>query len=71
MNLLQVKIDNKLRKAIKSKADEYGVPSSTLVRIVLVKTFIEKEGLEPGNVFNADRDNKGKGLALDDIIAAL
>lgn len=69
MALLQVKMDDKLKKAIDEKANLYGVPSSTLVRIVLVETFLLEDGL--GNVFNADRDNQGKGVKIDDIIAAL
>lgn len=73
MTLLQVKVDDKLKKAIDKKADSYGVPSSSLVRIVLVKTFLEEQssGLEAGNVFNATRDNRGKGIKIDDLIAEL
>jgi FKBP-type peptidyl-prolyl cis-trans isomerase 2 len=73
MTLLQLKIDDKLKKAIDKKADAYGVPTSSLVRIVLVKSFLEEEknDLAPGNIFNAPRDNKGKGLKIDDFIAAL
>lgn len=72
MNLLQIKVDDNLKKAISKKADMYGVPTSTLVRIVLVRSFLEeKESFQPGNVFNADRDNRGKGIHIDDLIAAL
>lgn len=73
MTLLQIKIDPKLKQAIENKADSYGVPTSTLVRIVLVKSFLEeKKGpFGPGNIFNAERDNKGKGIKIDDFIAAL
>ena len=67
MKLLQIKIDDSLRKAINDKADSYGVPASSLVRIVLVRSFLGEEG----NVFNAERDNKGKGIKIDDLIAAL
>lgn len=68
MSLLQINIDNTLKKAIKAKASLYGVPASTLVRIVLVKTFLEHE-TQQGNVFNAERDNKGKGIPLNDFLA--
>lgn len=73
MNLLQIKIDDNLKKAIDEKADIYGVPTSSLVRIVLVKTFLggDVNGAQPGNVFNADRDNGGKGLKIDDLISSL
>ena len=78
MTLLQLKIDKKLKKAIKKKADDYGVPESSLVRIVLVKSFLEqnskktaKETKSIGNIFNAKRDNKGEGINIDDIISAL
>lgn len=73
MTLLQLKIDDKLKKAIDKKADTYGVPSSSLIRIVLVKSFLEEEknDITAGNIFNAARDNKGKGIKIDDFIAAL
>lgn len=75
MTLLQVKVDDKLKKAIDDKADAYGIPSSSLVRIVLVKSFLDigeaKLTTKQGSVFNADRDNRGRGIKIDDIIAAL
>lgn len=73
MTLLQIKINDKLKKAIDKKADSYGVPTSSLIRIVLVKTFLEEklDSLPAGNVFNADRDNNGKGIKIDDLIAVL
>ena len=69
MTLLQLKIDDKLKKAINKKAKAYGVPASSLIRIVLVKSFMEEE--KDGNIFNADRDNRGKGIKIDDLISAL
>lgn len=74
MNLLQVKINDQLKTAIDKKAEMYGVPSSSLVRIVLVKSFLKQENedeIEYGNVFNARRDNNGKGIPIDDVIGLL
>lgn len=73
MTLLQLKVDDNLKKAIDKKADLYGVPVSTLVRIVLVRSFIEDtgNGTNEGNIFNARRDNNGQGIKIDDLIAAL
>ena len=71
MSLLQIKIDSKLKNAISKKAKVYGVPISSLVRIVLVKSFLENKSKKEGNVFNAQRDNEGKGIDLDDLITAL
>jgi len=75
MSLLQINVDENLKKAIKKKADQYGVPASTLVRIVLVKSFIteatDEENPDFGNVFNAKRDNKGEGVKIDDFLSAL
>lgn len=67
MTLIQINVEDDLKKAIQKKAKQYGVPVSSLIRIVLVKFFLEREG----NVFNADRDNKGKGIMVDDLIDAL
>lgn len=75
MTLLQVKIDDKLKKAIGKKADTYGVSVTALVRITLVKSFMPEMkpqgNFEPGNIFNADRDNNGKGIKIDDLINSL
>lgn len=82
MILFQMKIDNNLKTAIQKKAKLYGVPASTLVRIVLVKSFLEdkkkstkyiedEENPNFGNVFNAKRDNKGKGMNIEDFLSAL
>lgn len=68
MNLLQIKIDDRLKKAIQQKANSYGVPASSLIRIVLVKNFLQDK---PGNIFNANRDNNGKGIKIDDLIDSL
>ena len=68
MPLLQVNIDEKLKKAIKNKSSEYGVPASSLIKIVLTKAFIDtKTTLQKGNIFNAQRDNRGQGLKIDEI----
>ncbi|MBT4384518.1 hypothetical protein HOD30_02085 [Candidatus Peregrinibacteria bacterium] len=69
-SLLQLKIDQKLKKAIQKKAALYGVPMSSLIRIVLVQTFLEDQTSE-GNVFNARRDNSGKGIPVEDLISYL
>ena len=71
MSLLQIQIDDKLKKAIAEKAKKYGVPSSSLIRITLVKAFLDDEPWVEGNVFNAARDNEGEGLAIDDLIKML
>ena len=68
MVLLQVKIDEKLSEAIKGKADSYGVPVSSLVKIVLARSFL---GEARGNVFNANRDGGGKGVMIDDLVDML
>lgn len=72
MSLLQVKVDKKLKRAIQEKSKKYGVPASSLVRIVLMDSFLlgrDKE--DAGNIFNAYRDTDGKGIPIDDLIRAL
>lgn len=72
MALVQINIDEQLKKAIRKKAKTYGVPASSLIRIVLVKAFIPNPLDEkPGNVFNADRDRQGEGVSIDKLINAL
>jgi hypothetical protein len=71
MTLLQLKVDSKLKKAIKDRAEEYGVTSSAIVKMVLSDAFLKKESFTPGNIFNADRDNNGKGIPIDEFIALL
>ena len=71
MSLIQIQVDDKLKQAIKNKAEAYGVPASSIIRIVLVRSFLEKDNTKEGNIFNADRDNKGKGVKIDDLIDKL
>ena len=73
MKLLQINVDEKLKNAIDKKAKSYGVPASSLVRIALMRSFMEKKkyNIKEGNVFNANRDNNGRGIHIDDFIDAL
>lgn len=43
MSLLQLNVDPVLKKAIEAKADEYGVPASSLARIALVNAFLKND----------------------------
>lgn len=70
MALLQFQVDTNLKKAIQKRAQRYGVPASSLIRIILVKTFLEEDS-NPGNVFNAKRDNGGRAIPLDHFIDSL
>lgn len=69
MSLLQVEIDQKLKSTIKKKAKTYGISTSALIRILLIKVFTEDN--KSGNIFNANRDNNGTGLDIDNLISAL
>lgn len=74
MSLLQIHVDQKLKNAIKKKAAQYDVPASSLIKIILTQSFLidnTSQPYKPGNVFNAQRDNKGKGISLDSLIRAL
>ena len=74
MSLIQIRVDQKLKKAIQKKAAVYDVPASSLIKIVLARSFLgrnEQVPLKPGNVFNADRDAKGKGIPLDTLLQSL
>jgi len=74
MSLLQIRVDQKLKRAIQKKAVAYDVPASSLIKIVLTRSFLESNGrtsFKPGNVFNAARDAKGKGIPLDTLLQAL
>ena len=74
MSLLQIKIDEKLKRAIQKKAKSYDIPVSSLVKIVLTNSFFSQKNsahFKAGNVFNADRDTHGKGIPLDTLMNAL
>jgi len=71
MSLLQLQIDDELRQAIQERAEKYGVPGSSLVRIALVEAFMDDEPWVPGNIFNAHRDNDGKGIPVDEFLNVL
>lgn len=69
-SLLQLKIDTALKDAIKRRADQYGVSISAIVKIALVEAFAADDFVR-GNIFNANRDNNGEGIALDTLIDQL
>ncbi|PIQ78853.1 hypothetical protein COV81_04035 [Candidatus Peregrinibacteria bacterium CG11_big_fil_rev_8_21_14_0_20_41_10] len=69
-SLLQLKIDTSLKDAIKRRADQYGVSISAIVKIALVEAFAAEDFVR-GNIFNANRDNNGEGIALDTLIDQL
>lgn len=73
MKLLQIKVNDNLKRAIDEKSERYGVSASSLVRIILVQSFLDgsQKTWEPGNIFNADRDNYGRPIHIDDLIKKL
>lgn len=71
MSLLQIQVDTKLKKAIQAQAKKYGVPSSSLIRITLVKAFMDDDTWVTGNVFNAHRDNDGEGIDAGEFLKML
>ncbi|MCF6269534.1 MAG: BrnA antitoxin family protein [Melioribacteraceae bacterium] len=71
-SLLQLKIDSPLKEAISQKAKKYGVPASSLIRIALTQAFMDENNDDMfGNIFNADRDNEGKGIPVKDFLEML
>ena len=64
MSLLQLKIDPILKKAIEAKADEYGVPASSLARIALVNAFLKFDRCPP-----LTRTAPSKEMTLDQFVA--
>ena len=70
MSLLQLQIDETLKKAISVKAKRYNVPASSLIKIILTDAFLPSEE-EIGNIFNAFRDNNDKGISGKDFINML
>ena len=64
MSLFQLKIDPILKKAIETKADEYGVPASSLARIALVNAFLKYDRCPPPT-----RTAPSKEMTLDQFVA--
>ncbi len=74
MSTLQIRIDDELENAIKKQADHYKMPTSSFVKILLVKQFLhtqKSQKISAGNIFNADRDNSGKGIDAEDFLNLL
>lgn len=64
MSLLQLKVDPALKKAIETKADEYGVPASSLARIALVNAFLKHDWCPPP----PDRSARADEMTFDQFI---
>lgn len=73
MALLQVRISNKLYKALQNASKTFDVPMTSLVKIELTKSFLLKNQDDNalGNIFNAERDNKGKGIPTEDFLTMI
>ncbi|MBI4599392.1 hypothetical protein HY732_00545 [Candidatus Uhrbacteria bacterium] len=63
MSLLQLKVDPTLKRAIEAKADEYGVPASSLARIALVNAFLKHDWCPI-----PDRSKRENEMTLDQFI---
>ena len=70
MSLLQVQINDVLMSALRNRSERYGVPVASLVKMALGKIFLDEDEDDylPGNVFNADRDNNGKGIPAKELL---
>ncbi|GEM_PF-6040560 len=63
MSLLQLKVDPALKLAIEAKADEYGVPASSMARIALVNAFLKHDWCP-----TSDRSTREGEMTLDQFI---
>lgn len=58
-----MKVDPTLKKAIEAKADEYGVPASSMARIALVNAFLKHDWCP-----TPDRITREDEMTLDQFI---
>lgn len=66
MTTLQIKVQKDLDRALQEKSSKIGISKTAYVKVLMAKDLGIGFDEEPGNLFNADRDNGGRGLSLDE-----
>jgi len=69
MSTLQISLPEALEKKLKAKTRAVGVSNTAYVKILIARDLgvLDVPEYEPGNLFNADRDNHGQGLSLSEM----
>lgn len=67
MTTLQITLPPQLQQSLDQKTKRIGVSKTAYVKMLIAQDMgILNEDALPGNLFNADRDNNGKGIPLED-----
>ena len=68
MTVLQIPLTDELKEGLERCTSAIGVSKSAYVKMLIAQNVLgeQAEDFSPGNLFNADRDNNGKGIPLDE-----
>ncbi len=74
MTVLQIPLSKEMQKGLNDRTNPVGISSTAYVKILIAKDLgflIENNNFQQGNIFNADRDNDGKGIEADEFLTML
>ena len=71
MTTLQIKVQKQLAEALQKKSSQIGISKTAYVKVLIAQDLGLAFDEQPGNLFNADRDNGGLGIPLGEFEAML
>ncbi len=75
MTTFQLKVEDELANKIGERSKRIGISRTSYIKVLIARDlnigFGEKEEFLKGNIFNAERDNNGKGIASEDFKSML
>jgi len=73
--ILQIPLSKEMQAELKIRTKPVGISNTAYVKVLIAKDLgllpENNQGFRPGNLFNADRDNNGKGIPIGDMIKML
>ena len=73
MSILQIPLSEEMKRGLNERTNPIGISNTAYVKVLIAKDLglIGNDNFEPGNLFNADRDNGGKGISIADMKSML
>jgi len=74
MTILQIPLSKEMQKGLDKRTNPIGISNTSYVKILIAKDLgllAENDCFHQGNIFNAERDNNGKGIMADEFLGML
>jgi hypothetical protein len=67
--ILQIPLSSKMKEELDHRTKPVGISNTAYIKVLIAKDLglLPDTDFLPGNLFNADRDNNGKGVPIEDM----